>query len=156
MGHVCPLPVKLLVDLLNSEYTVLYYLASWYIYRVISFHRERDAKGSRRAGSWTFETHEHMKLRFIKSHVRPRYNNVNKDEVNQCFTHIYLIMNAIRLKWLFPPGLIRGAYDMTSFGICQLFGRWFGDLNEKWTVFGILVTQQWRENTISDRNSDGI
>ena len=47
---------------------------------------------------------------------------------------------------------------MTVFGICQFFGRWYGDLNEKWTVFGISVAQRWRENTISDKKyyGDGI
>ena len=33
-----------------------------------------------------------------------------------------------------------GAYDMAIFGICQIYGRYFGNLNTKWSVFGILVT----------------
>ena len=28
-----------------------------------------------------------------------------------------------------------GAYDMAAFGICQFFGRYFGNLNKKWSVF---------------------
>ena len=50
---------------------------------------------------------------------------------------------------------IEGAYNMTVFRIYQFFGRWDGDLNKKWTVFGISVTQRRRENTISYRNYNG-
>ena len=51
-----------------------------------------------------------------------------------------------------------GAYDMMVYGICQFFERWYGDVNEKWTVLGISVTQRWRENTIADTKYyvDGI
>ena len=31
------------------------------------------------------------------------------------------------------------AYDMAVFGILQFYGRYLGDLNKKWSVFGILV-----------------
>ena len=27
-----------------------------------------------------------------------------------------------------------GAYDMAVFGICKFFGRYFGNLNKKWSV----------------------
>ena len=33
-----------------------------------------------------------------------------------------------------------GAYDMAVFGICQYFGRYFGDSYKKWSVLGISVT----------------
>ena len=31
------------------------------------------------------------------------------------------------------------AYDMEVFGICQFWGRYFGNLNKKWSVFGFSV-----------------
>ena len=56
--------------------------------------------------------------------------------------------------FVFEPQVRGGVYDMTVFSICQFFGRWYGDLSKKWTVFSI-VTQRWRGNIISDRRYYG-
>ena len=49
----------------------------------------------------------------------------------------FIFVSKTSLFWSKMGG---GACDMTLFSICQYFGRYFGNFNKKWSVFGISVS----------------
>ena len=102
----------------------------------------------------------------IQRKVTVKFNILKRSYINlKCYYNLIIAYNSsfsrklVMLSFYFPGyKYSRGGVRYDGIRYLPSFWRWYGDLNKKWTVFDISVTQRWRENTISDRKyyGDGI
>ena len=73
----------------------------------------------------------------LNIHMNRIIDREGRRNLAQLVVFAYIISNNSQYKFE-----KKGAYHMAVFGICQFFGRYFGSLNKKWSVFGIFVIKR--------------